>query len=157
MILFGHLPSTSTRQQLLDPAPIACHRRRPLMVLHGRVDGRKANLGNKMHHLFPQGVGGRHLVASSTYLKGSLSEQFHPLLQSPSCIKLKLESRWVVAQLQCVISEEYFRKLHASKNSNAAVAVGEDWVNCRICAQRWQVMQLNPDNAHRWEVFDALI
>lgn len=61
---------------------------------------------------------------SKTYLKGSLSKQLYPLLQSPPCFKLKLEPRWFMMQLQRVVSEENFRKLHASILKRHGVTAG---------------------------------
>lgn len=63
-------------------------------------------------------------VASNTYLKGALSKQLYPLLQSPSCFKLKLEPRWFMMQLQHVVSEENFRELHAMRLKGHGVTAG---------------------------------
>ena len=81
--------------------------------LHGRPDDREATWIPRIDCISSLKGVGQLLVTSSTYLKGPLREQFHPLLQSPSRIKLEFESRRIVAELQGVISEEYFRKLDA--------------------------------------------
>lgn len=94
----------------VDPAPTCAG---STHGLHGRPDDREATWIPRIDCISSLKGAGQLLVTSSTYLKGSLREQFHPLLQSPSRIKLEFESRRVVAELQGVISEEYFRKLDA--------------------------------------------